>query len=423
MNLRRTLAAFAAVAAAGLAFAGAQADKPAAAKAPIKLNLWNISQEQEDATVNGVIAKWNAANPDVQIVRDSVDVESYKLKIKTAVAANEAPDLFMSWGAGFSKPFVEAGKVLALDDHLSADIKAKAMKGSLVNSTFGGKVYGLPFQMWAGGLYCNEELFAKYGVKIPTTWDEMVSAVKAFRKAGMGALSVGVSEAWTAMFYHNVIALRTAGADQCNKALAGDAPFDSPEFLLAAQKLKELVDLNAFVDGAMGINYDEMCTLFRLGKVPMMYQGPWYAGMLEAEDSPVKGKVKIVAFPTIAGGKGKATELLGGTVDIYMVAARTKYPKESVRALEFICRELSKEMYQSGAGFPCYDDPVDESKLDRLTKQFTGLIKAADGYVLAWDTFLEGQDAQLHLDMIQEIFAGKRTPESFVQQMQTINAK
>lgn len=385
-------------------------------KEPITLVMWDDAAGEENARVIApIIEKWNAENPGVQIVRDAVDVESYKMKLKTAVAAGEAPDIFFTWGAGFSQPFVEAGKVLALDDYLSDEIMANLKGGVLENCIYDGQIYGLPYNAWYGVLYCNTELFEQYNLEIPTTYDELLSVCEAFRAEGVGAIGVGVSEGWTAMFYQNILAVDAAGADTTNQTLAGNGRYDSEEMLLAAQRLKELVDAGAFIDGYMGLNYDEFMASFKQGNIPMVYQGSWEAGEMTMEEYPVAGKVVAVKFPS------DNNYFLGGAIDIYMVNAESEYKEEAVRALEYIAQEMSKGSFEEGIGLPVYNDELDESSVDPVTAQIIEITSGAEGLVLAWDTFLTPEDAQLHLDLVQELFAGVKTPEEFVAGMQEIN--
>jgi len=383
---------------------------------PITLVMWDDAASAENARVIApIIEKWNAENPNIQIVRDAVDVESYKMKLKTAVAAGEAPDIFFSWGAGFSQPFVEAGKILALDDYLSEDIKANLKGGVLENCTYDGKVYALPYNAWYGVLYCNTELFEKYNLELPTTYDELLAVSKAFRAEGVGPIGVGVSEGWTAMFYQNILAVGAAGADATNEALGGSGRYDSEEMLLAAQRLKELVDAGAFIDGYMGLNYDEFMASFKQGDIPMVYQGSWEAGEMTMEEYPVAGKVVPIKFPS------DNNCYLGGAIDIYMVNAETEYKEEAVRALEYIAQEMSRGSLAEGIGLPVYKGELDVTTLDPVTAEIINLTSDAEGLVLAWDTFLTPEDAQKHLDLVQELFAGVKTPEEFVAGMQSIN--
>ena len=72
------------------------------------LNVWTLwtesSQDVNAQVFRKVLAQAQQAMPDLVIQHDATENEAYKTKIKTAIAANEAPDVFFSWGAGFVKP-------------------------------------------------------------------------------------------------------------------------------------------------------------------------------------------------------------------------------------------------------------------------------------------------------------------------------
>lgn len=388
----------------------------------ITLNLWDIMvNAEEERAIKPAVEAWNAQNPNVQIVRDSLDDESYKIKLKTAIAADEAPDLFFTWGAGFSRPFVDAGKVLPLDDYISPALLDRTIEGALEYATYDGVLYGLPYSQWVGVLYCNQEMFDEQGLKIPETYADLLEAIETFKAAGIDPIGVGASERWTAMFYYNVLALRTAGAEKCNKTLAGNGDYRDPEFLEAARRLKELVDMGAFNNGYMGMNFDEFKALFLAGRIPMIYQGDWVAGECELEDSLVKGKIVATHFPALPGSSASPRDFLGGALDTFMVSAKTEHREEAVRALEFLCEYQSKAGFEEGMGLPVFKGELDTSKTNPLTAQIVALANEATGFTLAWDTFLTGQDTELHLDLVQGLFAGIVTPEEFCRKMQTIN--
>ncbi len=389
---------------------------------PIKLTLWDYMSSDEDSRVlRPILEKWAEENPNIIIERDFVSVEDHKIKLKTSISVNSAPDIFISWGGGFSKPFVDAGKVLQLDDYISDDLKSKFIPAYNEAMTYDGKLYGLPFNGWVGILFCNSELFEKNGIAYPETFDDLLSAVGKFREKGINPLAVGVNETWTAALYHNVIALRTAGSEASMSALTDKGSFNTPEMKDSITKLSQLIKANAFMDGHMGLNYDETRSQFKQGQVAMIFDGSWFAGECETDDCMVKGKVVPKKFPVITGGKGKATEYLGGSIDCFMVGANTKYPKEAVKALEYICFNHSTQGYYNGLGMPVYKDEFDNTKLDRVTAEINDLVKDAEKYQLAWDTVLSEGDTQILLELVADVFTGKTTPEMFAEKMQKIN--
>ncbi|SKA74283.1 raffinose/stachyose/melibiose transport system substrate-binding protein [Clostridium sp. USBA 49] len=389
----------------------------------ITLKLWHIWTSDSDSNkqnLEAAVKEWNDANPNVQIEAEGTENEAYKTKIKTAISANEAPDIFTSWGAGFSQPFVDAGKVLALDDYLKDGTKDKIVDGAFTYLTYNGKIYALPYTTAVGTFYVNKEMFEKNNIKIPENFDELLTAVKAFRAKGITPIAVGEKDKWPGMFYYDVLALREGGAKLNNDALSKKGSFLDPAFKKAADKLLQLIDAGAFDPAALGLTRDESEIPFIQGQIPMYYNGNWVAGTIEGPNSTVKGKVIAMNFPAVTDGKGDKNEVLGGAIDCFMVNANTKYKDEAVKAAKFITENMSKRLYETGAGIPTWKVDVDESKISPLIKQISDIAKNSTGYVVWWDTFLSGQDADLHKNLVAQLFGKQISSDEFVKQMQSI---
>ncbi|WP_094397819.1 extracellular solute-binding protein [Thermoanaerobacterium thermosaccharolyticum] len=393
----------------------------------ITLTFWNIfTSDPQKTIVKNIVDKWNQENPDVQIEQSITENDAYKTKIKTAIAANEAPDIIYAWGGGFSKPFVDAGKILALDDYLNDGTKDKMLPGALNNITYNGKVYGLTFAQQASVLYVNKELFDKYNVKIPTTFSELIDAIKTFKANGITPFALGEKDEWPGMWYYDMIALREGGVQLTRDALNGKTSFDNQAFIDAAQKLQDMVNAGAFDQGVMGLTRDEATAEFNQGKAAMYFGGNFDAASFEVDSSLVKGKVEAVRFPTIEGGKGDPTEYIGGGSDVLLVNANTKYKDEAVKAAKYLAENMSLEFYKVGAALPTWKyDSVDQSKVDPLEIQIMNNIVAnSKDSVLAWDLYLEGDQAQTHKDLVAQLFAKQITPQDYAKQMQEkINGK
>jgi hypothetical protein len=64
----------------------------------------------------------------------------------------------------------------------------------------------------------------------------------------------------------------------------------------------------------------------------------------------------------------------------------------------------------SGGALPAWQVNVGESKIDPLLRNLVNQLQEIDTYTVAWDTLLEGQDAQVYLEPLSSLFAGLITP-------------
>lgn len=110
----------------------------------VTLTMWSIAIES-DAFYEAypkAIADFEAAHPGVKIKMETFENESYKTKLKSAVAAKELPDVFFTWAGGFLADFVASGATLCLDDYYET-YSDQISKAALANDYYDGKLYGL----------------------------------------------------------------------------------------------------------------------------------------------------------------------------------------------------------------------------------------------------------------------------------------
>lgn len=392
----------------------------------ITLTLWHsFGSGASQGVIDDFIKIYEEEHPGIKIVQETAQIEEYQFrKLKVAVANNSQGDIFLSYGGGYSQSIVDAGAALPLGKYLEADKTYERMQeGVLEYFTYGDEVYGLPIKKWAGVLFCNAELFAQAGLSYPTTWDELLNCVKVFREDGITPMTLGGKDGWHIGMYQNALAVRTGGAEYCNKAIVGADTLDTEAIVRSAELLKELVDAQAFSEGVMALSADEAQMEFFMGKIPMYYSGSWTAADCENDENLIQGKIDVVPMPTVDGGLGDETQFLGGAIDCYMVNSKTEHPDEAAAFAIALTEYQSNEGYKLGDGVTAWKSDIDESEVNPVLVKINELTDKGTGYVLAWDTFLQGTAIDAHYNLLQELVGGVVTPEEFAKRMQEENEK
>lgn len=407
-----------------MAGCGSSSSGDESGKVTLKLwHIWASDSESNRKPFLKVLDDFQKANPNIKLDIDETESKAYDTKIKTAAAGNELPDVFYSQAGGYLKSFVDAGKVLPLDDYLKDGTKDKLLPGVLTNLTFNGKVYGLPYTQATAVFFVNKEMFQQNGIKIPENFSELLSAVKAFRAKGITPMTVGAKDEWPTTQYFDIMAVRDAGAKACQDALNKKASYEDPGIIDAAAKFQELVKAKAFNDGALGLTRDESEMPFYEGKIPMYVNGSWTAGNIQKADSKIKGKILALKFPVIEGGKGDINDFTGGAAEGFYVSAKTKHKAEAVKLLKYITENHSREAYLAGAGIPTWKMNVDESKIDPVTKQIVANLKEAKTTTLWFNSLLQSKDSDTYQKELTQLFSLKVTPQQFAKDMQKMNSK
>ena len=391
---------------------------------PITLTLWDIWPEGQplNEPINTYIEQYQTEHPNITIDRISTqEVDYQNTKLKVAAADGSQGDIFSCWGSGYAKTFVDAGAVLPLDEYYEKyGVNDQLLDGATTYCTYNDKVYGLPLKQWAGVLFCNKTIFDKYGLEIPVTFDDMLNCVKVFRENGVTPMVLGAKDGWHIGMIQNALAVRTAGADYMNKALAGEATLDTPEIAKSAELLQELNNAGAFPEGTLGISSDEAEEEFYSGLVPMFYGGSWVAQSVDLEDNACsQDEIVVTTMPTVEGGLGDETQYSGGVIDFLMINSKTEHPEEAFDFALGLTKFLSTEAYILGDSLPCWKDiDTGDAEISPTLIEVQKLIQNSTGYVLAWDTFLEGSAIDEHYNLLQGLIEGTVTPEEFASGMQ-----
>jgi len=384
----------------------------------VTLTMWSIATESDafNPAYIKAIADFEAGHPGVKVKHETFENESYKTKIKAAVAANELPDVFFTWAGGFSQSFVDSGKVLPLDDYY-APYKDDISMAALNNLVYNDKLYGSVMCTPVSVMWYNKSIFDKYSLAAPTTWDEFTTVCNTLKTNGVQPVATSVKDTWVLAMLHDGLTLKSAGPDKVYNALKKNGvSYSDPDFLASAQKIQELVNSGAFIEGATGFSNDEASAEFYKGNAAMYFTGSWMGGSI-MKDAPNPDDFSVAPIPVINGSNAKITDFMGGGSDSLMVAASTKNPELSAQLAFEITKGVSKYGYLSGAGVPAWKVDYDDSSVPKLTQQVAAYANNATSFTLWFDTLMESEDAGEYLALLQELYIGSITPEEFQKAM------
>ena len=384
----------------------------------VTLTLWSIATESDsfhDAYASA-IKDFESTHAGVKVVHETFENESYKTKIKSAVAANELPDVFYTWAGGFSQSFVDSGKVLELTKYYDS-YKDELSEAAIANITYDNKVYGSTIVTPVSAMWYNQKIFNENGLKAPQTWDEFVTVCQTLKDAGITPIATSAKDKWVLAMLHDGLTLKSVGPEKLQKTLLKQGgSYSDPDFLVSAQKIKELADMGAFIDGAAALSNDEASAEFYAGKAGMYFTGSWMGGSIMT-DAENPADFSVTPIPVINDKNAKITDFMGGGADSLMVAASTP---DADLAAEFafeVTKGISKYAYLSGAGIPAWKVNYDDSEVPELTKKVTEYANSATSFTLWFDTLLESEDAGEYLSLLQKLYLGSITPEDFQKEM------
>ncbi len=168
------------------------------------------------------------------------------------MASNEPLDITMVHGGAELSTLVKANYVKEVKPADYNSDKFNFLPGVYKSFTFDNKTFGLPRNSDYEVIYFNKKLFADNGVKVPTTFTELLSSIQAFRDKGIAPMSINGKDLWSfGEMYQNIVQRYSGDQNLILDAVDKKKKFtDDPSFLKAAEYMAQLRDKKLFQDAS-----------------------------------------------------------------------------------------------------------------------------------------------------------------------------
>ncbi len=394
---------------------------PAAAGAQ-KAVWWDIQVTPPLKPVfDDIVAEFNKNNSDIQIDKQTIQNDPFKTKLSAAMQAGTPPDMFQSWGGGVLKQYVDAGLMQDITDSIKGFVGTLSPAAVGVYS-FDGKTYGVPWNQGMIGFWYNKDLFSKAGVEVPKTWTEYLDVVKKIQAAGITPVGLGNKDKWPGHFWWSYLNIRIGGKEAFDAAFDRSGSFADPPFVDAGVKLKELIDLQPFPKGFETLDFDQQSAIMGNGEAAMELMGHWAPGNQKDKSKDKQGlgdKLDFFTFPMVDGGKGDASDVLGGCDGI---GVGKNAPSGTFKFLEFFCNlDNAKKMNATGGSLSTVQG-ASEAIPDPLLKDVVDLANQAKYFQVYYDQYLPPATGEAVKDSTQALFIGKMTPEEVAKSVEATAA-
>ncbi len=177
---RRLLTAGAAAAGAAVAGPVLAGCGSGAADGPLELTFWAWAPGIEE-----VVARWNAQNPDVQVIVSRQDAgDASVTKLLTAIRAkNGAPDLVQAEYQAITS-LVSADAIADISTELDPSTREHFAEGIWSNVNLqGDSVYAIPQDTGPIQFYYRADIFEELGLSAPVTWEDYAEAARTINSA------------------------------------------------------------------------------------------------------------------------------------------------------------------------------------------------------------------------------------------------
>jgi raffinose/stachyose/melibiose transport system substrate-binding protein len=214
-------------------------------------------------------------------------------------------------------------------------------------------------------------------------------------------------------FYWSYLALRQGGRPAFDAAMRGEAGgFAGEPFVRAGELFKQLVDLQPFQNGFLGSKHLPAIGQFADGKAAMTLAISVIYNQQRSIAADKKGlsddQIGWLDFPVVPGGKGQATDTLGGVVG-WVVSKGA--PKETIEFIKtFVSKDVQSKLAAAGYIVPVVSG-ADAAITNAFQRNVAQELARSTYHQNFYDQVLGPSVGRVVNDSVAELAGGTMTPQ------------
>lgn len=276
-----------------------------------------------------IVKKFEAANPDVTVKYNLYDHESYKTTIRNWLVTTP-PDVVFWYAGNRMKTFVDRGLFMDVSDLWKEQGMEKDYASAMPAMTIDGKQWGVPYTYYQWGVYYRQDIFEKYGLEEPKTYEELVAVSKVLKENGVTPVSIGTKFLWTAAGWFDYLDLRTNGLDFHLRLMEGKESWTSPQVKAVFKEWAKMVEPGYFLDNHASYSWQEAQAPFYSGDAAMYLIGNFFAANFTPEQ---REKIGFFQFPRI---KADVPMYEDAPMDTLHIPSAAKNKEDAIKFLKFM---------------------------------------------------------------------------------------
>ena len=295
-----------------------------------KLEMYYYKQENQDG-LKKLVAEFMKDNPGIQISMLIIPNDA-DATMSARAAQGQLSDILQM--QSYSRVF-EYAKKGYLVDLSKQPVLGKVIDGAKPAVTWNGKQWALPMDFAGIGIIYNEDIFARYGLKAPTTYRELQSVCRTLQDKGMTPFAGLLKANWSMGHFITLVQTTLLAEKKINpSSFVADMNAGKTSFgVVDTAKLFSIMDFyRANMDkDAQEMDWDQQQAEFANGKAAMMVQGLWSYGA--AIGTNPKLNCGFVPFPVY--NDASMNKFYADVDSCFGVSAQSS-PEKRAAALKFL---------------------------------------------------------------------------------------
>lgn len=279
-----------------------------------------------------MLKAYSVENPNVKI-EFSAPGKEYGNILQIKMASNDMPDLFSTHGWSV----IKYGNFVAdLKDRPWASRIDPGFKPIISDSS--GKIYTFAFDQDKSGPIYNVDVFKKYGVEVPKTFDEFMAVCETIKTKSNGEVTpiACAAENWeeAQFFDFFATALLISPKDNHEKQLL-DGTFDWSKWDVLAQKWHEMYKKGYINKDMLTAKYNDNVKAIAEGKAAIGLYGPYFIDELKKVNPDIKAD--MMPIPSMVDGD--TPTFAGGERSTIAAWKDSKHLDEALKVIDFCAKD------------------------------------------------------------------------------------
>ena len=355
----------------------------------------NQSGAEAAAALKEYIADFEAAHPDVKVVLNEFESESYKVAIRNFLTS-ETPDVALWFAGNRMKFFVDQDLFRDVSDVWEEYGLYDSMASSRLSVTVDDKQYGVPWGYYQWGMYYRTDIFDKVGLSVPTNFEELVAACSTLRENNITPVAIGTRYLWTAAGWFDYLNMRINGYEFHMDLTAGKVSYEDSRLDMVFDKWAELINADCYLEDHASFGWEDGLTPMINGEAAMYLLGNFITGNLNT--AGVLDHIDYFQFPKIVDGIPMSEDAPTDTIHI---PAGAKNIEDAKKFLGFLSNPEAATKWANARSFLSPNSNA-EPPSDRFQLKGVNVLNNAYGIAQFFDRDANPDMAKTAMEGFQE---------------------
>ncbi len=323
-----------------------------------------------------LVADFQAENPGIEVKTNIYDHEAYKTGIRNWLTT--APPDVVYWYAGNRmSQFVEKGLFEDVSEIWAENGLNEAMATARPAMTIDDKQWGVPYTYYQWGVYYRKDIFEKFGLQEPKTYDDLIALSKTLKDNGVTPVSIGTKFLWTAAGWFDYLNLRTNGLQFHIDLMNGKIPYTDERVVKTLENWKKMIEPGYYIENHATYSWQEALPFLQSGDAAMYLLG----NFIVPQFGDYTDKMGFFQFPVIDSAIPMSED---APMDTAHIPSKAKNKEDARKFLAYIARpEVQTKINAALQQIPTHKDA--KAMSDPFLDKGVAMLGAAAGTAQFFD--------------------------------------